>query len=776
MPLHSLTMSSGTPGLPIVPLPRGFSPGAEATCQGTVERLTFQNPDSGYAVARFRLAKTRELITIVGNLPGLSKGEDLEVTGIWVSDPRYGPQLEVKRFSIHAPTTAEGLRDYLTTFHNIGTRRADALITAFGEDLPDVIEHDPQRLREVRGLTPTMIRGLRKEWTERAEERNVMIYCATFGISLTQARRIYKFYGSKALRILSPEGNPYRLAEDVWGIGFKKADEIARKLGLSEDDPRRVQAALVYTLERGGDDGHTYLPADVLLTKAAQELPEVGEERLHDGLAALLAEARVIADPTFAPQGSRDLPPTELPEILRTNAPVYLPRFRQTEQAIAADLRPRLEIHDPEKTLSESQQAGLDRYRSRQGIELSDEQQEAVRQALLAPVLLLTGGPGTGKSTCLRLAVDVLEDEETLVALAAPTGRAARRLCETTGRPASTIHRLLDYVSPAAGFGRNRENPLEADVVIVDEVSMLDATLCAALLAALPVKARLILVGDPDQLPSVGAGNVLADLIASGQVPQVHLHYIYRQAQASQIVVNAHRINQGEMPELQTPPGQKSDFVFNQLPEDKDLAPARAAELIVHYATQGLQGKGFDPIRMLQVLTPMHHGPVGTKALNQLLQDALNPKTDRMPVLHQGGREFRLGDRVMQMRNNYDKDVFNGDIGFISAVERQDKRCRIRFFDREVEYSQEDLDEIQHAYAITVHKSQGSEFPVVVMPLVTQHYMMLRRTLLYTALTRARKLAILLGQRKALWLAVQRGRDDEERRYTGLAHRLAHLP
>lgn len=755
--------------LPLAGPPRGFAPGREASLDGTIERITFQNVDSGFVVARFRVQKTNELVTVVGSLSGVQKGEDLQIHGVWNEDPRFGPQLQVRRFEIQLPTSGAGLRDYLTTFHNIGPSRAKSLVEAFGEDLSHVIDHEPERLRGVKGITRAIAKSLKEEWTARGAERQVMVFCQSFGITANQARRIFKTYGDRALRILTIEGNPYQLAEDVFGIGFRKADEIALKLGIQPDDPRRVQAALRYTLVQGADDGHTYLPLERLFQQAATELPEVDTQRLTEALGDLLHERRVIADPHLLPARERPDPSLLQAEQLESACPIFLPQHWDTEQKLVRELKRRLET--PAATaLPPDRESRMQQYRERQGLELSDEQLTAIRESLLAPVFLLTGGPGTGKSTCLKLAVDVLEHERARVALAAPTGRAARRLTETTGRPASTLHRLLEFQPAAGGFQRNAETPLECDVVIVDEVSMLDAQLAAALFAALPAEARLILVGDPDQLPSVGAGNVLADLIASDTVPRVHLTRIYRQAQTSQIVVNAHRINAGEMPDLEPQAGQKRDFRFFSVSNDKDLAPQEAKEKLVRYLTEVLS-QHVDLIRQVQVLTPMHHGPVGARALNPLLQQTLNPVATPQDLLRLGEREFRLGDRVMQMRNNYDKDVFNGDIGFVSRIDREKQECVINF-EQPVTFTSGELDEVQLAYAITVHKSQGSEFPVVVMPLVTQHYMMLRRNLLYTAITRARKLVILIGQRKALWIAVQRGYADEDRRCTGLAPRL----
>lgn len=750
--------------------PRGFSPGKEATIAGSIERLTFQNKDSGFVVARFRTAKTQELITIVGSLSGVQKGEDLEVHGVWVEDPRFGPQLSVRRFAMSLPTSNAGLREYLTTFKNIGPSRAASLVDNFGEELADVIDHEPHRLTGVKGITPKVAKQLKEEWVSRGAERQVMLYCQSFGITANQSRRIFKTYGDRALKLLTVEGNPYQLAEDVYGIGFRKADEIALKLGIQPDDPRRVQAALRYTLERGADEGHTFLPVEYLFTKAATELPEVDGARLNDALADLLNEGRVIADPNLAPANRKPDPTLLDPHNLAQDCPIFLPLHWSTEQAIVKDLRLRLRDAPPTQ-LPEQREAALEHFRQRQGLELSDEQLTAIRDSLLVPVFLLTGGPGTGKSTCLKLAVDILESEGQRVALAAPTGRAARRLTETTGRQARTLHRLLEFQPAAGGFQRDRDTPLEVDIVIVDETSMLDAQLAAALFAALPREARLVLVGDPDQLPSVGAGNVLADLIASGMVPRVHLTHIYRQAQASQIVMNAHRINQGEMPVLEPEPGQHRDFRFFSVSNDKERAPIEANDKLIRYLTEVLPKSNIDRIRSVQILTPMHHGPVGARALNVLLQKTLNPVVSPRDVLKLGEREFRLGDRVMQLRNNYDKDVFNGDIGFVTRIDREKSECTIQF-DNPINYSSSELDEVQLAYAITVHKSQGSEFPIVILPLVTQHFMMLRRNLLYTAITRARKLVVIIGQRKALWIAVQRGYADEDRRFTGLAERL----
>ncbi|HYE80293.1 MAG TPA: AAA family ATPase, partial [bacterium] len=598
------------------PRPRGFTLNQPVAVTGTVERITFENPDSGYVVARFRSRATGEILTLVGSLGGIKKGEELEVQGVWELDGRYGPQVSVKKYTIKTPTEGTGLREYLTTFKGIGPRRAKLLADHFGDRLAEVMDKHPQELTKIKGITRPLADSLWKEWHARAQERQVMVYCHSHGLTPNQGQRIFREYGERALHVLN--SNPYRLAEEVYGIGFKKADEIAGKLGIGESDPIRVQAALVYTLSRAAEDGHMYLPAHQLLKQAHDELGI--KQGLPEALAALIREKRVKRDDGLVheplevavareslPGDTESLEPgLDLAQV--TNSAIYLPFNLKVETEIARELALKLATYKGEQPLPPEWEAALQLHLRRQQIDLSEEQQAAVRTALTSPVTLLTGGPGTGKSTCLKLAVDVLESQRRLVTLCAPTGRAAKRLSETTGRAALTIHRLLEFAPTGGGFQRGRERPIDAEIVIVDEVSMLDSSLCAALLRALPPRGRLILVGDPDQLPSVGAGNVLADLIDSGAVPRAHLTQIYRQAQTSQIVVNAHRINAGEMPSFSRKEGQKKDFIFKQVTDDKHEGPGEAAHLVIETVTKGFAAEHFDPIRMVQVLTPMHSG------------------------------------------------------------------------------------------------------------------------------------------------------------------------
>ena len=743
--------------------------GAAVACTGTVERVTFQNADSGWCVLRFR-RQEGELITLVGPLAGVQKGEALAIQGTWETDPRYGPQVRVTGFQPKLPSQGEGLIQYLTTFSGIGQKRAARMVEAFGAELPAILEGTPERLREVKGITAALAARLHEEWRERVHEREVMLFCQGHGLTIYQSRRLFKQYGDQALAVL--RSNPYRLAEDIHGIGFKKADEIAGKMGITGDDPRRVQAALLYTLARAADHGHMFLPFEKLVRQSAAEVV-TGEDTVVAAALALIHAKRVIADSTVI--GLEEAPePRDLTDPCPPDTPIYLPRLHSLEQEIASGLARRLRGYTP-APLDPPLARAVEQQLKRQQIELSTEQLEAIRLALSAPVMLLTGGPGTGKSTCLKLAVDVLEAREVLLSLCAPTGRAAKRMQETTGRAALTIHRLLEFNPHEGGFTRSAEYPLDSEVVIVDEASMLDTSLCAALLRAMSAGARLVLVGDPDQLPSVGAGNVLADLIASGLVPRKHLTAIYRQAQSSQIVVNAHRINQGQMPLLAGElPGGRKDFLYKPVTEDRVQGPLEAQRLVLETVRSGFSASEFSPIRMIQVVTPMHSGPVGSRALNAALQEALNPVRNPRAILRAGAQEFRVGDRVMQIRNNYDKEVFNGDIGFITDIDRSEGVCHV-MFDFEVSYSTSELDELQLAYAITVHKSQGSEFPIVVLPLVTQHFVMLQRPLIYTALTRAKKVAVLIAQEKAIWLAVQRGPGaDLEGRHTGLRERVVH--
>jgi exodeoxyribonuclease V alpha subunit len=717
------------------------------TLQGTVERITYVNEETQYVVARLDVPGSRDLATIVGNLPSLTPGETLRLQGTWTHHKKYGDQFHVDQYETVAPATLVGVQRYLGSglIKGIGPVFAKRLVDAFGLDTLRVIEEEPDRLRTVEGIGPLRVQRITTAWAEQKEIREVMLFLQGHGVSSTYAVKIFKAYGQAA--IATVKANPYRLAQDIYGIGFKTADGIARNLGVPPDSPLRAQAGIIHVLQALSDEGHVYAPEADLLREAETTL-EIPRPLLADAMADLAREDLVVAE--------------ELPGGGRA---IYLTPLHVAEEQVArrlADLlrAPRLPVRvDVEKALVWVE--GVT------GLQLAPQQREAIRMALTHKALVITGGPGTGKTTILRCIIQILEKKGVRIHLASPTGRAAKRMAEATGHEALTIHRLLEWSPAAAGFQRNAHRPLETDLVIVDEASMIDVVLMNSLLRAVPLMAGLVLVGDADQLPSVGPGTVLRDILESGRVPSVRLTEIFRQAEQSRIVLNAHRVNRGEFPDLSRPAGGgDSDFHF--LPEEE---PERLQQLIVELASRRLPARlRFDPVEDIQVLTPMHRGVIGATQLNAALQAALNPARAGVVEVMRGGRIFRVGDRVMQVRNNYDKEVYNGDIGRIARIELEEQEVVVRVDGRPVTYEFSELDELMLAYAATVHKSQGSEYPAVILPMHTTHYPMLQRNLLYTALTRAKRLLVLVGMKKALAIAIRS--DATLRRCSRLADRL----
>ena len=728
--------------------------------EGTVEHIVFYNEENGYTVfsllpsnpmTAWSALDTDGLVTVVGTLPEVSPGESVQLEGVWKTHPVYGRQFEARNLRRVTPATVEGLKRYLGSglIKGIGPRIAERIVDHFGLETLDILDNAPERLHEVAGIGEHRIRLIREAWAEQKHIQDVMLFLQGHGISTSLAVRIYKAYGDSA--IAQVETDPYRLARDVHGIGFKTADRIARDMGLPADHPRRLEAGLAYALNQAVNDGHVYLPEEQLIHTAAGLLevsPADMEPAVERAASAELIKIEEI--------------PTSEGEIIRG---VYLPPFYYAEVGVANRLRQLIET--PTSRLgtleSEDWSALIADAAIEANVDLSLEQQEAIQIALTHKVSILTGGPGTGKTTTLRALIGVLEERGYSFALASPTGRAAKRLSEATGQPASTIHRLLGYSPANNSFLYDEDSPLPVDMVIVDEVSMLDITLANALFRAVDPRSHLLLVGDVDQLPSVGAGDVLRDLIASGVIEVTRLNAIFRQSEGSLIIANAHRVNQGQMPAF---PEDAEDFFLFSIADD----PERAADLIVDIVRNRIPRRfGLDPVKDIQVLAPMYRGPAGIARLNQRLQAALNP-----PGRHAehvlAGRLFRVGDRVMQTRNNYEKEVFNGDVGRLYAFDLAEQTMTVVFDDRFVTYDWSEASELTHAYAISVHRSQGSEYPAVVMPIVTQHYMMLQRNLLYTAITRARQLVVLVGSRKAISVAVRNNKVTE--RFTALAERL----
>ncbi|MFD4094275.1 ATP-dependent RecD-like DNA helicase [Streptomyces albidoflavus] len=727
-----------------------------AVLEAVLERITYANEENGYTVARVDTGRGGgELLTVVGALLGAQPGEALRMEGRWGSHPQYGKQFTVENYTTVLPATVQGIRRYLGSglIKGIGPRIADRITEHFGVDTLDVIETDAKRLVEVPGLGPKRTKMIAAAWEEQKAIKEVMVFLQGVGVTTSIAVRIYKKYGDASISVV--RNQPYRLAADVWGIGFLTADRIAQAVGIPHDSPDRVKAGLQYALYQSSDQGHVYLPEDRLIADAVKLL-QVDTGLVIDCLGELAAdEEGVVREKVPGPDGE---PVTA----------VYLVPFHRAEVSLAAQLLRLLRAPDDRMPAFRDVdwEKALGWLARRTGTELAPEQRDAVRLALTEKAAVLTGGPGCGKSFTVRSVVELARAKGAKVVLAAPTGRAAKRLAELTGAEASTVHRLLE-LRPGGDAAYDRERPLDADLVVVDEASMLDVLLANKLVKAVAPGAHLLFVGDVDQLPSVGAGEVLRDLLADGgPIPSVRLTRIFRQAQRSGVVTNAHRINAGTPPLTQ---GLDDFFLFVE--DDTE----EVGRLTVDVAARRVPARfGLDPRRDIQVLAPMHRGPAGAGALNGLLQQAITPARPDLPEKRFGGRVFRVGDKVTQIRNNYEKGlngVFNGTVGVVTALNAEEQRLTVLTDeDEEVPYDFDELDELAHAYAVTIHRSQGSEYPAVVVPVTTSAWMMLQRNLLYTAVTRAKKLVVLVGSRKAIGQAVRT--VSAGRRCTALGHRL----
>ncbi|OWA06952.1 helicase [Streptomyces sp. CS227] len=729
---------------------------ALAVLEAVLERITYANEENGYTVARVDTGRGGgDLLTVVGALLGAQPGESLRMEGRWGSHPQYGKQFTVENYTTVLPATVQGIRRYLGSglIKGIGPRIADRITEHFGVDTLDVIETDAKRLVEVPGLGPKRTKMIAAAWEEQKAIKEVMVFLQGVGVTTSIAVRIYKKYGDASISVV--RNQPYRLAADVWGIGFLTADRIAQAVGIPHDSPDRVKAGLQYALSQSSDQGHVYLPEDRLIADAVKLL-QVDTGLVIDCLGELAAdEEGVVREKVPGPDGE---PVTA----------VYLVPFHRAEASLAAQLLRLLRAPDDRMPAFQGVdwEKALGWLARRTGTELAPEQRDAVRLALTEKAAVLTGGPGCGKSFTVRSVVELARAKGAKVVLAAPTGRAAKRLAELTGAEASTVHRLLE-LRPGGDAAYDRERPLDADLVVVDEASMLDVLLANKLVKAVAPGAHLLFVGDVDQLPSVGAGEVLRDLLAEGgPIPSVRLTRIFRQAQRSGVVTNAHRINAGTPPLTQ---GLDDFFLFVE--DDTE----EVGRLTVDVAARRVPARfGLDPRRDIQVLAPMHRGPAGAGALNGLLQQAITPARPDLPEKRFGGRVFRVGDKVTQIRNNYEKGlngVFNGTVGVVTALNAEEQRLTVLTDeDEEVPYDFDELDELAHAYAVTIHRSQGSEYPAVVVPVTTSAWMMLQRNLLYTAVTRAKKLVVLVGSRKAIGQAVRT--VSAGRRCTALDHRL----
>ncbi|QPC84495.1 ATP-dependent RecD-like DNA helicase [Phototrophicus methaneseepsis] len=725
---------------------------------GTVERITYYNEENGYSVIKidpdgsYPEAQAFDgLVAVVGIMPELIEGEAAEFSGKWIEDPRYGKQFRAEGVMPIAPRSEKGITRYIAdTVYGIGPATAQRIYDHFGEKTMEVLDMNPQRVWEVPGLKPNLAENLIKQWEKNRVERQVMVYLQEYGISTAMARRIYEAYGSATISMV--QADPYQLADDISGIGFKRADRIARGMGIPVNSRQRLRAGLGYALSQLALEGHTYAPAEKLF-ETAQDLLDISEED-SAGLMGILQE-QVLAD---------KLRREDLHYHGEKSDAVYLPIFYHAEVGIAKRLG--IMAQTPSVITRQMKDTDWKQYlvhlAKENNVELTSQQQGAVQAALTSKISVLTGGPGTGKTTTLRMVINALEQEGYQYHLASPTGRASKRLSEATGRPAQTIHRLLGFNPQEGGFEYDEDNPLEGAIVIIDEASMLDLLLFYSLVNALRETSHLMLVGDVDQLPSVGAGNVLNDVINSNIAHVTRLDQIFRQDDASHIVLNAHRINQGEMPLTDN---QSKDFFFFNF-EDA----ATAGDMIIDIVVNRLPERfGINPIDDVQVIAPMYRGPAGVDALNTSLQKALNGKIGVMEK-RLDGKLFRQGDKVMQTRNNYEKEVFNGDIGFVRGFDDDENIMEVVIDDRIVTYDYSETDDLRLAYCISTHRSQGSEYPVVVMPILTTHYIMLQRNLLYTAITRAKQMVVLVGSRKAVAIAVENNKVSE--RYSGLLARL----
>jgi exodeoxyribonuclease V alpha subunit len=723
--------------------------------QGIVERVTFHSDESGYTVARLKVPSARDLVTIVGSFPDIHAGQTLRLTGYYREHAKYGSQFQVTSAQETKPATLTGLEKYLGSglIKGIGPVTAKRIVAHFGLETLDIIEQSCARLIEVPGIGQQRVGMIERAWAAQKAIKDVMLFLRGHDVSTTYAVKIYKVYGDQAIEVVSK--NPYQLATDIYGIGFITADTIARKLGIAPDSEFRYRAGLLYVLSQAGEEGHCFLPVKTLVEHATQRLalPDapVDPARLETLIEAMAKEQQLIVEPGYGDLADQQI--------------CYAPAFYHTEVALARRLAAFASV--PVEVDLKKVGIWIDRWTSKRGIVLSAEQRRAVELAASSRLLVLTGGPGCGKTFTTRTIVALWRAMRKTILLAAPTGRAAQRLAELTKCEAKTIHRLLAFDPGTMQFRANGENPLKAEAIVVDETSMLDLFLAHSLFKAIPPHAQVLLVGDIDQLPSVGPGMVLRDLIASEHIPVVRLTEVFRQAASSRIVTNAHRINAGQYPKL-TPTTKfaESDCLWLEAAE-----PELGAEGIHHLVSEFLPAHGINPASQVQVLCPATRGEIGTRQLNVLLQQALNPAKPGKTELNRGGNVLRVGDRVIQQVNDYQREVFNGDIGTVTGIDLEEQEVAVQFADgRVVSYDYADLSELSLAWAVTIHKSQGSEYPVVLLPLFMQHYILLSRNLLYTGLTRAKQLAILVGPPKAIGFAVKRMLDRQ--RYTALAERL----
>ena len=722
-----------------------------ADLHGQIERITYTNEENGFTIAKVKVYGQRDLVCVVGNLMAPMPGEIIKMRGEWTNHPKYGEQFKIVHYKTAVPASVYGIQKYLGSglIKGIGPVMAKRIVEVFAKETFDIIENEIERLIEVDGIGKKRIEMIQNAWEEQKEIREVMVFLQSHGVSSGYATKIFKQYGNRSIEVVKE--NPYRLATDIFGIGFVTADNIAEKLGFSRDSELRAEAGILYVLHQVSDEGHVYYPYDPLINKC-REILQVERDVIVKALGTIALEKRIIIE---------DLN-EKVEDFRENNKAVYLAKFHICETSIAIRLKA---LSNARKSIRKiDEEKAIEWVQKQLSMTLAEKQVDAIRSAVNKKVMIITGGPGTGKTTIINAILTIFSKLKIQILLAAPTGRAAKRMSETTGHEAKTIHRMLEYSIKKRGFKKNDENPLNCDLIIIDEASMIDTILMHYLLKAIPPEATFILVGDVNQLPSVGAGNVLKDIISSNSVPVVELDEIFRQAKESLIIVNAHKINNGILPSFRPSNDKLDDFYFIER-ED----PEEVLKIILELTKERIPTKfGFDPVDDIQILTPMHRGTVGAGNLNMELQKLLNPVEDGVI---RGNRNFRVNDKVMQIKNNYDKEVFNGDIGRVKRIDQENQDVVISFDGRDIPYDYTDLDEIVLAYAVSVHKSQGSEYPAVVIPILTQHYILLQRNLIYTGVTRGRKLVIIVGTKKALTIGVKN--DKTQKRYTYLRQRLS---
>lgn len=719
---------------------------------GQIERITYTNPENGYTIAQVKVQGEKRVVSVVGNLIDPMPGEIVELQGQWKIHPKYGEQFEVQAYRTTVPATIHGIKKYLGSglIKGIGPVMAGRIVSRFGKKTLDIIENDIKKLSEIDGIGGKRIEMIQAAWEEQKEIRTVMMFLQSHQVSTGYAIKIFKQYGDRSITVVTE--NPFQMATDIFGIGFITADKIAANIGFSKDSPQRIQAGILYVLNELSGDGHVYYPYPKLIEKCS-EILEVDGRLVDDELIQVASEKQIVIE------AEEDV--LSVPENHEDVRGVYLARYHFCETGISYMLKRLMATPKTIRPVDVSQ--AVKWVQEQLDFRLADNQKKAILAAVQSKLMVITGGPGTGKTTIIQAVLKIYQKLHINILLAAPTGRAAKQMSEATGFAAKTIHRMLSFNFHSGGFQKNEKTPLDCDLLIVDEASMIDTVLMHHLLKAVPPEATLILVGDVNQLPSVGAGNILGDIIASRVIPVVRLNEIFRQAQESRIIVNAHRINNGFLPETDIENDENTDFYFI----DQE-SPERVLEIILELAANRIPRKfGFDTIDDIQVLSPMHKGLVGTANLNKELQKCLNPQKESIVY---GNTTFHDHDKVMQIRNNYDKNIFNGDIGRVVDINRETREVIIEFDGRQITYDFTELDEIVPAYAVSVHKSQGSEYPVVIIPVLTQHYILLQRNLIYTAVTRGRRLVIVVGTKKAMAIAINN--DKTQQRFTRLKDRL----